>query len=85
MAKARDLPSAGGLTKTQKGSALDAPPSQRRGSSPAPPAVDNSIVFSFRAPASLRKRMRQLSLDLDRPMQELCEEAFEQMLEAHGR
>lgn len=42
-------------------------------------------MFSFRAPASLRKRMRQLSLDLDRPIQELCEEAFEQMLEAHGR
>jgi hypothetical protein len=55
---------------------------------PAPPpattpAAESTVMFAFRVPRSLRRRMRQLAAALDRPIQELSIEALEQYIAAH--
>src|SRR3954447_10529747 len=59
---------------------------QQRPSQPSPvplAAEEPTVMLAFRAPKSLRRRLRQLAAALDRPLQELSVEAFEEYLERH--
>src|SRR4051812_36773607 len=52
--------------------------------SPAPVAAEEpTVMLAFRAPKSLRRRLRQLAAALDRPIQELSVEALEEYLDRH--
>src|SRR3954454_10265672 len=59
---------------------------QQRPSQPSPvplAAEEPTVMLAFRAPKSLRRRLRQLAAALDRPLQELSVEALEEYLERH--
>lgn len=78
----KDLPSAP-LTKKQQGDVLDEAPASRGRQATRENTPDEVITMSFRGRASLRRRLRQLSVNTDESMQDLFEQAIEEFLTKH--